>query len=43
MGYVPSPIEQAYRAGKAAGDDDDAARAQYQRGIDLARAAAAWS
>ena len=36
MRYVPSPIEQAYRAGKAAGDDD-AARAQYQRGIDLAR------
>ena len=36
MGYVPSPIEQAYRAGKAAGDDD-AARAHYQRGIDLAR------
>ena len=36
MRYVPSPIEQAYRAGKAAGDDD-AARAHYQRGIDLAR------
>ena len=36
MQYAPSPIEQAYRAGKAAGDDD-AARAQYQRGIDLAR------
>jgi len=37
MRYDPSPIEQAYRAGKAAGDDDDAARAHYQRGIDLAR------
>src|SRR4029079_4574094 len=36
MHYDPSPIEQAYRAGKAAGDDD-AARVQYQRGIDLAR------
>ena len=36
MRYDPSPIEQAYRTGKAAGDDD-AARAQYQRGIDLAR------
>jgi tetratricopeptide (TPR) repeat protein len=33
----PSPIEQAYRAGKAAGQDE-AARAHYQRGIDLARA-----
>ena len=33
MRYVPSPIEQAYRAGKAAGDDD-AGRAHYQRGID---------
>jgi len=42
MGRAASPhpasqIEQAYRAGKAAGDDD-AARAQFQRGIDLARA-----
>jgi hypothetical protein len=36
--YAPSAIEQAYRAGKAAGDDDTAARAHYQRGIDLARA-----
>ena len=37
MRYSPSPIEQAYRAGKAAGDDDDVARGHYQRGIDLAR------
>jgi hypothetical protein len=36
MRYSPSPIEQAYRAGKAS-PDDDVARAQYQRGIDLAR------
>jgi hypothetical protein len=36
--YAPSAIEQAYRAGKAAGDDDAAARVHYQRGIDLARA-----
>jgi tetratricopeptide (TPR) repeat protein len=36
MPYTPSPIEQAYRAGKAAGGGD-AARSQYQRGIDLAR------
>lgn len=36
MRHEQSPIEQAYRAGKAAADDD-AARAQYQRGIDLAR------
>lgn len=35
-----SPIELAYRAGKSAGDGD-AARAQYQRGIELARAALA--
>ena len=40
MRSVPSPIEAAYRAGKAAGDDG-AARACYQRGIDLARAALA--
>ena len=33
-----SAIEQAYRAGKAAGDDATA-RAHFQRGIDLARAA----
>lgn len=39
--YAPSPIEQAYRAGKAAGDDDEAARRHFQRGIDLARAALA--
>jgi hypothetical protein len=32
----PSAIEQAYRAGKATGDDG-AKRAQFQRGIDLAR------
>jgi len=38
MAYQASPIEQAYRAGKAAGDDQ-AARAHFQRGIDLARAA----
>jgi hypothetical protein len=38
---APSPIEQAYRAGKAAKGDEAAARAQYQRGIDLARAALA--
>jgi tetratricopeptide (TPR) repeat protein len=38
--YAPGPFEEAYRAGKAAGDDD-AARAHYQRGIDLARAALA--
>jgi hypothetical protein len=39
MRYSPSPIEQAYRAGKAAGaaDDEQAARGHYQRGIDLAR------
>ncbi len=33
----PSAIEQAYRAGKAASDDDDVARVSYRRGIDLAR------
>lgn len=38
--YAPSPFEEAYRAGKAAGDSD-AARAHFQRGIDLARAALA--
>ena len=38
MAYTASPIEQAYRAGKAAGDGG-AARAHFQRGIDLARAA----
>ena len=38
MAHQASPIEQAYRAGKAAGDDE-AARAHFQRGIDLARAA----
>lgn len=38
MAYHASPIEKAYRAGKAAGDDE-AARAHFQRGIDLARAA----
>lgn len=32
----PSHVEQAYRAGKAAGDDQQA-RAHYQRGIDSAR------
>lgn len=37
MARTASPIEQAYRTGKAAGDDD-AARAHFQRGIDLARA-----
>jgi hypothetical protein len=37
---APSPFEEAYRAGKAAGDTD-AGRAHYQRGIDLARAALA--
>ena len=36
MPNAPSPIQQAYRAGKTA-SDDDMARAQYQRGIDLAR------
>ena len=36
--YQASPIEQAYRAGKAEGDDA-AARAHFQRGIDLARTA----
>jgi tetratricopeptide (TPR) repeat protein len=36
MHYSPSPIEQAYRAGKAAADED-VARGNYQRGIDLAR------
>ena len=40
MRYDPSPIEQVYWVGKAVGDDD-AARAQYQRGIDLARLALA--
>jgi hypothetical protein len=40
MPYDPSPIEKAYRAGKAA-PDDDAARASYQRGIALARSALA--
>jgi tetratricopeptide (TPR) repeat protein len=34
--FAPSPIEQAYRAGKAAGDGA-VARAHYQRGITLAR------
>jgi hypothetical protein len=40
MRYAPSPIEQAWRAGKAADAQghEDAARASYQRGIDLARA-----
>jgi hypothetical protein len=33
---APSAIEQAYRAGKAA-SDDDVARRLYQHGIDLAR------
>jgi tetratricopeptide (TPR) repeat protein len=33
---TPAPSEQAYRAGKAAGDDE-AARPHYRRGIDLAR------
>jgi hypothetical protein len=43
MPHVPSPIEQAWRTGKAAdaAGDDGAARASYQRGIDLARAALA--
>jgi hypothetical protein len=36
MRHNPSPIEQAYRAGKAAAGDD-MARGHYQRGIDLAR------
>jgi tetratricopeptide (TPR) repeat protein len=36
--YHPSPIELAYRAGEAAGGKSDAARAEYQRGIDMARA-----
>ena len=36
MRPTPSPIEQAYRAGKSTADDD-AARGHYQRGIDLAR------
>jgi tetratricopeptide (TPR) repeat protein len=40
MRQQPSPIEAAYRAGKVAGDDE-AARASYQRGIDLARRALA--
>lgn len=40
MPYVQSEIEKAYRAGKAA-HDEDAARAHYQRGIDLARQALA--
>jgi tetratricopeptide (TPR) repeat protein len=35
--YHPSPIQQAYRSGKAA-PDGETARAQYRRGIDLARA-----
>jgi hypothetical protein len=39
---APSPIEQAYRAGKAAADED-VSRASYQRGIDLARATLARS
>jgi hypothetical protein len=39
--YAPSAIEQAYRAGKAAGDDEAAARAHYQRGVAMARAALA--
>ena len=38
MAYEASPIEQAYRAGKAA-DDDAVARGHFQRGVDLARAA----
>jgi hypothetical protein len=42
MRHPPSPIEQAYRAGKAAGGDD-MARGHYQRGIDLARQALARS
>jgi hypothetical protein len=37
MARPASAIESAYRAGKAAGDDR-AARAHFQRGIDLARA-----
>jgi tetratricopeptide (TPR) repeat protein len=36
--YHPSPLELAYRAGEAAGGKSDAARAHYQRGIDMARA-----
>jgi hypothetical protein len=40
MARAASAIEQAYRAGKAAGDDA-AARPHFQRGIDLARAALA--
>jgi hypothetical protein len=40
MPHGPSPIEQAYRAGKAAAHDE-LARAQYQRGIGLAREALA--
>jgi hypothetical protein len=36
MPGAQSEIEQAYRAGKAA-SDESVARAQYQRGIDLAR------
>lgn len=42
MPHVPSEIERAYRAGKAAGGDD-AARAHYRRGIDLAHRALAAS
>ncbi len=38
MTYSPSPIELAYRAGKAA-PDDDVARAHFRRGIELARRA----
>lgn len=38
MTRAQSPIEVAYRAGKAAGDGDGA-RAHYRRGIELARAA----
>jgi hypothetical protein len=42
MSNSPTPIELAYRAGKAAGDDA-AARVAFQRGIDLARRALAAS
>jgi hypothetical protein len=38
MSYSPSPIELAYRAGKAA-QDDDVARAHFRRGVELARRA----
>jgi hypothetical protein len=40
MLHAPSPIEQAYRAGKAAeaAGNEAAARSFYQRGVELARA-----